>query len=44
MAEKTEFDPKAAHKYFSVNCFNQAWDLIYKTFDAIIENIENYSS
>jgi hypothetical protein len=31
MAEKTEFDPKAAHKYFSVNCFNQAWDLIDKT-------------
>ncbi len=31
MAEKSEFDRKAAHKYFSVNCFNQAWDLIDKT-------------
>ncbi len=31
MAEETEFDRKAAHKYFSVNCFNQAWDLIDKT-------------
>jgi hypothetical protein len=31
MAEKNEFDQKAAHKYFSVNCFNQAWDLIDKT-------------
>ena len=31
MAEKTGFDRKAAHKYFSVNCFNQAWDLIDKT-------------
>ena len=31
MAKKTEFDEKAAHKYFSVNCFNRAWDLIDKT-------------
>ncbi|MBE9474358.1 MAG: hypothetical protein IMY85_05665 [Chloroflexi bacterium] len=31
MAENTEFDRKAAHKYFSANCFNQAWDLIDKT-------------
>jgi len=31
MDENTEFDRKAAHKYFSVNCFNQAWDLIDKT-------------
>ena len=31
MAEKTEFYRKAAHKYYSVNCFNQAWDLIDKT-------------
>ena len=23
-----EFDPQKAHKYFSANCFNQAWDLI----------------
>jgi hypothetical protein len=31
MAGNTEFDRKAAHKYFSANCFNQAWDLIDKT-------------
>lgn len=31
MAKKNEFDRNAAHKYYSVNCFNQAWDLIDKT-------------
>jgi hypothetical protein len=31
MAEKNDLDQKAAHKYFSVNCFNKAWDLIDKT-------------
>ena len=31
MAENTEFDRIAAHRYFSVNCFNQAWGLIDKT-------------
>ena len=31
MAEKNKLDQKAAHKYFSVNCFNKAWDLIDKT-------------
>jgi hypothetical protein len=25
-----EFDLSAAHRYFSVNCFNHAWDLIKK--------------
>jgi hypothetical protein len=30
MSEKTNLDKKAAHKYFSANCFNQAWDLIDK--------------
>lgn len=30
MSEKTDLDKKAAHKYFSANCFNQAWDLIDK--------------
>lgn len=31
MAEKPEFDQQAAHKYFSVNCFNKAWELIDRT-------------
>ena len=31
MAGKTDFDHKAAHKYFSAHCFNRAWDLIDKT-------------
>lgn len=31
MAGKTDFDHKAAHKYFSGHCFNRAWDLIDKT-------------
>jgi hypothetical protein len=31
MTEKNKLDQKAAHKYFSVNCFNKAWDLIDKT-------------
>lgn len=30
MTKKTEFDQIAAHKYFSANCFNKAWDLIDK--------------
>jgi hypothetical protein len=30
MNEKKDFDQKAAHKYFSANCFNKAWDLIDK--------------
>ncbi|HEX9090317.1 MAG TPA: hypothetical protein VF831_02455 [Anaerolineales bacterium] len=30
MAKKPEFDLQAAHKYFSVNCFNQTWDYIDK--------------
>ena len=31
MAEKTDFDHQAAHKYFSSHCFNRAWDLIDKS-------------
>jgi hypothetical protein len=31
MSNKAEFDQKAAHKYFSTNCFNKAWDLIDKS-------------
>ena len=28
MTKKADFDQAAAHKYYSVNCFNKAWDLI----------------
>jgi hypothetical protein len=31
MAEKTDFDHQAVHKYFSAHCFNRAWDLIDKS-------------
>jgi len=30
MVKKPDFDLESAHKYFSVQCFNQAWDLIEK--------------
>lgn len=30
MTKKVEFDQAAAHKYYSVHCFNKAWDLIDK--------------
>ena len=31
MNKKKDIDIEAAHKYFSVACFNKAWDLIDKT-------------
>jgi hypothetical protein len=31
MAKAPDFDVAAAHKYFSAQCFNKAWDLIEKT-------------
>ena len=31
MTKPTEFDRLAAHRYFSVECFNRAWDLMDKT-------------
>ena len=31
MAKAPDFDVAAAHKYFSAECFNQAWDLIDKS-------------
>jgi len=31
MEDKPGFDPELAHKYFSANCFNMAWQLIEKT-------------
>lgn len=30
MGKKTSFDLNAAHRYFSAECFNRAWDLIDK--------------
>ena len=30
MAKNADFDQASAHKYYSANCFNQAWDLIDK--------------
>jgi hypothetical protein len=30
MTKPPEFDRSAAHRYFSVSCFNHAWDLIKK--------------
>ena len=30
MTKKDDFDQAAAHKYYSANCFNKAWDLIDK--------------
>ena len=31
MPNAPEFDIVAAHRYFSAQCFNRAWDLIEKT-------------
>ena len=31
MTRVTDFDLQSAHKYFSVQCFNKAWDLIGKS-------------
>lgn len=31
MSKEPEFNLSKAHKYFSANCFNSAWDLIDKT-------------
>lgn len=30
MAKEPDFDVNAAHKYFSADCFNKAWDLMDK--------------
>jgi hypothetical protein len=30
MPEKPDFDKSAAHRYFSAECFNKAWDLMEK--------------
>ena len=38
MAENADLDVAQAHRYFSVNCFNAAWDLIDKTDRTIADN------
>ncbi len=30
MVKEPDFDLQAAHKFFSVTCFNQTWDLMDK--------------
>lgn len=40
MSNKPEFDMMKAHKYFSAQCFNQAWGLIEKTDRTPEENEE----
>ena len=40
MATKPEFDLDAAHRYFSADCFNKAWDLIDKPNRTPEENEE----
>jgi hypothetical protein len=37
MVKKQDFDIIAAHKYFAVDCFNQAWDYIDKPTRTISE-------
>lgn len=31
MANKSEFEPEEAHKFFSADCFNRTWELIEKS-------------
>ena len=40
MAERPEFDVAAAHRYFSAECFNRAWDLMDKPERTPAENEE----
>lgn len=40
MTKPPEFDLTAAHRYFAVECFNRAWDLIDKTGRAPEEDEE----
>jgi len=39
MSEEPTFDIQAAHRYFSTDCFNRAWDLIEKE-DRTVEEEE----
>jgi hypothetical protein len=43
MSEKLTIDEQAAHHFFSVHCFNRAWDLIDKTDRTPAENEEMIS-
>ena len=38
MSKPPDFDLAAAHKYFSAQCFNQAWELMEKTVRSEDEN------
>lgn len=38
MVKKPDFDIRAAHKYFSAECFNRAWDYIDKPIRSTEEN------
>ena len=38
MPNEPTFDLQAAHRYFSANCFNQAWDLIDKSDRTPVED------
>ncbi len=40
MANESAFDLEAAHRYFSAECFNRAWDLIDKTGRSSAEDEE----
>jgi len=40
MADKESIDERAAHKYFSKQCFNAAWDLIEKENRSKKDNCE----
>lgn len=40
MSKKPEFDEAAAHKFYSAQCFNRAWDLIGKKDRTAEENEE----
>ena len=38
MSNNSEFDAVAAHRFFSAQCFNKAWDLIDKSDRTPVEN------
>jgi hypothetical protein len=40
LATEPEFDSDAAHRFFSANCFNKAWDLIDKPSRTLEEDEE----
>jgi hypothetical protein len=40
MAKEPDFDLQAAHRFFSAQCFNAAWDLMEKTDRSVEEDEE----